>query len=255
MLTIRIAAAQSASVAGDIATNIETHCRFIDAAAHADVGLLVFPELSLSGYELAQLASCVLAPDDAVLAPIRQRAVQASMAVMVGASVAGVGGKPCIGAITFLPNGSYSIYRKQYLHPGEEVFAACGAEQTTCHSLGSLQYAVAICADTAHAQHAKRAAAAGASLYVAGVLVSEAGYVTDAGYLQSYAYQHGMGVLMANHGGPSGGYISAGKSAFWMPDGKLLVQAPCVGSYLVMASFDGFEWKGALREVGTSARA
>jgi predicted amidohydrolase len=40
---------------------------------------------------------------------------------------------------------------------------------------------------------------------------------------------------MANHGAPSGGYVTAGKSAFWGPDGALVAQAPGPGEYLVIA--------------------
>lgn len=49
---LRIAAAQSTSVAGDITANMLIHTRFINAAHQAGVALLVFPELSLCGYEL-----------------------------------------------------------------------------------------------------------------------------------------------------------------------------------------------------------
>ena len=52
---LRIAAAQSASVPLDIAANLLRHLDFIDAAAREQVELLVFPELSLSGYELPGL--------------------------------------------------------------------------------------------------------------------------------------------------------------------------------------------------------
>jgi hypothetical protein len=41
---------------------------------------------------------------------------------------------------------------------------------------------------------------------------------------------------MANHAGPSGPYVSAGRSAIWSADGTLLVEAPGPGSYLLMAT-------------------
>ena len=43
-------------------------------------------------------------------------------------------------------------------------------------------------------------------------------------------------VLMANHGGRSGAYQSAGRSAFWAPGGEPVVAAPGTGNTLVIAS-------------------
>src|SRR5262249_42743510 len=51
MSEFKIAAAQFASVRGDLAGNILTHAAAIAAAADQRVSVLVFPELSLIGYE------------------------------------------------------------------------------------------------------------------------------------------------------------------------------------------------------------
>lgn len=245
MPSIRIAAAQTISVAGDIAANVQTHTQFIAAAHQAQIDLLIFPELSLCGYELPLLQDCILLPNDSRLTAIRDMVVKTRMTVVVGAPVAnGAGMAPAIGAITFFADGRHSIYRKQHLHPGEERFASQGvAESRTDELLGSA-FSLAICADTTQASHAQGAAMAGASLYLAGVLVSEAGYAADTALLQHYASTLPMGVLMANHGGPSGGFVSAGKSAFWAPGGKLVVQAPGSGSVLVIAENHAGGWRG-----------
>ncbi len=62
-----IAAAQSSSIAGDLAGNIARHQRFMQMAAEHGVQLLVFPELSLTGYERGLAAQLALAPEAAVL--------------------------------------------------------------------------------------------------------------------------------------------------------------------------------------------
>ncbi|MBK7002716.1 MAG: carbon-nitrogen hydrolase family protein [Rhodoferax sp.] len=250
MPSIRIAGAQSISVAGDIAANVQTHTRFIAAAHHAQIDLLVFPELSLCGYELPLLQDCVLLPSDCRLAAIRDMVAKTKMTVVVGASVAnGVGMAPAIGAITFFADGRHFVYRKQHLHPGEERFASKGIAENRTDELRGRTFSLAICADTAHASHAQGAAMAGASLYLAGVLVSETGYAADSAMLQHYAATLGLGVLMANHGGPTGGYVSAGKSAFWSPGGKLVVQAPGVGRVLVVAENHMDSWRGEVISV------
>ena len=251
MSSIRIAGAQSISVAGNIAANVQMHLEFIAAARQAQVNLLVFPELSLCGYELSLLKKCLLHADDSRLSALRDMAVEAKMNVVVGAPVANDAGiAPAIGAFTFYPDRTYSIYRKQHLHPGEEIFASKGNAVSHNKEMLDRSYSLAICADTAHDTHSKNAAMSGASLYLAGVLVSEAGYAADSAKMQHYAASLGLGVLMANHGGPSGGYVSAGKSAFWAPGGKLVVQAPGTGNALVVASNDSDDWSGDLIFIG-----
>jgi len=251
---IRIAAAQASSVAGDLAANLQTHLRFIAAARAEGVQLLVFPELSLCGYELPLLRSCALAPDDARLAPLRTAAREAGMTVIVGAPLIDDGAaQPCIASITFAADGNTRTYRKQYLHDGEERHVQAGPRGAIAHALHGQRYVEAICADTTHAAHAQAAATAGASLYVAGVLISEAGYAADAALLRGYAETHLLGVLMANHGAPSGGYTVAGNSAFWAPGGALLCQAPGPGNYLVIAEEDG-GWRGHVAPLPAAAK-
>lgn len=252
MIATVIAAAQTISLPGDIEANVQEHLRFISAAHVAGVQMLVFPELSLTGYELPLLQRCLLDPGDEVLAPLRALVRQTGMVVTVGAPVAPVDGStntlPAIGAITYLPDGTHTVYRKVHLHPGEERYASAGTAGSGLLRLGADKVAQAVCADITHAQHPVQAASAGATLYLAGVLESEAGYLVDSAAMQRYAQQHAMGVLIANHGGPSGGYVSAGKSAFWAPGGDLVVAAPGAGPWLIIASrasgAEPGQWRG-----------
>jgi predicted amidohydrolase len=256
MTSIRIAAAQSTSVSGDIAANVLIHTCFITAAHQAGVDLLVFPELSLSGYELPQLRDCLVQPDDDCLAPIRELLRQTRMTVVVGAPLLRINtSAPSIAALTLFPDGTSSVYCKQHLHPGEEQYAAPGDMGSQCHEVRDTSYALAICADTTHPSHAQAAAATGAALYLAGVLVSEAGYAADSAQLAQYAQQFNIGVLMANHGGPSGGYVSAGKSAFWAPGGQQVVSTPGTGNFLLTADKRAGRWRGKVHKVDASSYA
>lgn len=237
-IALTIAAAQSMSTPLDVAANVREHLALVHAAAEHGVQWLVFPELSLSGYELAAMPRRVLHADHALLAPLRDAAARAGMAITVGAPVALGAGLPAIGAITLRPDGSHATYAKHHLHGSETAFATPGPAPVHLQALGPLKIASAICADTNHPTHAAQAAQAGATVYAAGILTSETGYAAEAPLWQSYARQHAMVVLIANHGGPSGGYVSAGRSGIWDRHGNLVVEAPGVGRYLVMASID-----------------
>ena len=233
--TLCIGAAQSASVALDVEANVARHLDFIDAAHAEGVQLLVFPELSLSGYELARMATCALTPDDAVLAPLRERATKYRMTVVAGAPIRFADSLPAIGAITFHGGGRSSVYRKRFLHPGEEHYVAPGTALSQVHEVRATKVALAVCFDTANQQHPHAAAMAGAEWYAAGSLISPGGYAKDAGQLIGYATLFGMGVLMANHAYASGGYQSAGRSAIWASGGELLAAAPGQGEMLIIA--------------------
>lgn len=51
-MTRSIAAAQTIPVRGDVDANLKQHVRLVRAAAAEQAQVLVFPELSLTGYEL-----------------------------------------------------------------------------------------------------------------------------------------------------------------------------------------------------------
>ncbi|MNG32490.1 hypothetical protein D3C84_1185140 [compost metagenome] len=55
-----------------------------------------------------------------------------------------------------------------------------------------------------------------------------------------------MVVLMANHGGATGGWESAGRSAVWAPDGSLIAAAPGTGNLMVVARRDADGWQGQI---------
>jgi predicted amidohydrolase len=239
-----IAAAQSASVPGDVEANVERHLRFVEAAHRAGASLLLFPELSLSGYEPALVSACALQPDDPRLAPLRAQAMACRMHLVVGAPLASGRARPFIGALLLRPDGTTATYAKHHLHPGEERFAVPGDAPGASHSISGETMALAICADASQPVHAEVAAASGASLYLAGSLISEAGYAADAAQLAQRAARHRFGVLLANHGAPSGGYACAGRSAFWAPGGECVAALPGLGAGLLLARRHAGAWSG-----------
>lgn len=243
---ICLAAAQTISTPGDLVANIERHCAFVHTAAAAGVNLLLFPELSLSGYEPDLLASCVIDPAGSALAPLRELAQRHGMTLVLGAPLASASKHPYIGAIVLFADGSNATYHKRHLHPGEERWACPGTVEAASFPLDNERFALAICADTSHTEHACAAAATGASLYLAGMLVSEQGYAADSATLQRHAANHGYGVLMANHGGPSGGYVSAGRSAFWNAAGQLVASTTGAGEQLLVLRGQNDNWSAEL---------
>ena len=246
MTPLIIAAAQSVSIAGDLAANIVWHQRFMQVAAEQGVQLLVFPELSLTGYERGLAAELAIAPDARVLQPLRDLAREVGVTAVVGMPIRLSEDSPVlIGALVLGADGSLGIYSKQHLHPGEEVAFAPGTGGPAL-TVGADTVALAVCADFSHPSHAAAAAQQGADLYAAGVLITENGYTPDTALLQGYASHHSMAVLMANHGGATGGWESAGRSAIWASDGSLIAAAPGTGNLMVVARRDAEGWQGQI---------
>ena len=246
MTPLIIAAAQSVSIAGDLAANIVWHQRFMQVAAEQGVQLLVFPELSLTGYERGLAAELAIAPDARVLQPLRDLAREVGVTAVVGMPIRLSEDSPVlIGALVLGADGSLGIYSKQHLHPGEEVAFAPGTGGPTL-TVGADTVALAVCADFSHPSHAAAAAQQGAGLYAAGVLITENGYAPDTALLQGYASHHSMAVLMANHGGATGGWESAGRSAIWASGGSLIAAAPGTGNLMVVARRDAEGWQGQI---------
>lgn len=245
---LRIAAAQSPSIPGDVAGNVQIHLAFVRVAASHGVQVLVFPELSLTGYEPPALAANLLHEEHAALTRLRQAARDHGMCLVAGGPAPAVvgGALPAIGAWVLGADGTAALYRKRHLHASEEGFASAGVEDAQVRLLAGEPMGMAICADITHAEHAGAAAKAGATLYAAGALVSRAGYGPESQMLQGYARDHGMGVLLANYSGPSGGYVSAGGSAFWEAGGRCVAVADGDAPCLVWAARGDSGWSGGV---------
>lgn len=240
---ICIAAAQSASLPGEVSANVATHLRFAEIAAAHGVQLLVFPELSLTGYELALAPEHVLHADDVALAPLRAFAEDSQMAIAVGAPVAGPHGELHIGAILFQPDGAAVTHTKVHVHWSEMPPFTAGPGGAP-YTIAGLAVGLAICADASHPEHAAKAASAGARLYAVSVFIEEDAHARKTALIEGYARQNGIPALMANYAGLTGGAPSSGKSAIWDEAGNVITLAPGNEEALVIATRRDGQWKG-----------
>jgi predicted amidohydrolase len=243
-----IAAAQSASLAGEVAQNVAHHLRFAAVAAGHGVQLLIFPELSLTGYELQIARSSAIQPDSAVLNPLRDLAMREKMIIVVGAPLPNDRDDLYIGAIALLPDGSVSTYAKQHVHQSEEHVFTSGPGGSALR-IGGATVELAICADATHPQHAANAAGRGADLYAVGAMIDDAGYARKVNLLGRYAEEHRMAVLLANYSGVTGGDASAGKSAIWAEDGAVVAASDGTEESLIIATKGDHGWTGRVLPV------
>jgi predicted amidohydrolase len=239
-----IAAAQSASERGDIGCNVGRHIILIESAAKNSVNLIFFPELSLTGYEPGLAESHAFIENDSRLDLLKQKSAEHNMIIIAGAPIR-LGSGLHIGSFIIYPDLHTEIYTKHYLHKGEEEYFTPGNLNPVI-KLNNEIISLAICADISNPEHPRLAASKGCTIYLVSSLITPSGYGKDAGLLCEYSKRFNMFASMANYGGDSGGYVSAGGSAVWKNDGELLSEFKGTGEGLVIASKENGDWKGAI---------
>ncbi|MGG5210742.1 carbon-nitrogen hydrolase family protein [Chryseobacterium sp. MIQD13] len=219
---MKIAAAQIKPIKGDITGNIENHKTLINLAINNKVNLIVFPELSITGYEPELAEQLSIYYEDPVLDIFQKMADENNITITVGMPTK-ADDKLLISSIIFQPGKKRSIYSKNNLFRTE----------TGIFSKGDLPYqldilqnkiSLAICYDLSDPIHSQQAYQAGSNIYTASVLNSVNGIDDDLIKLSDIAKKYNMHVLMANFTGESGGYKCAGKSSIWNNKGQLIAQ-------------------------------
>ena len=198
--------------------SVAEHLRFVRDATESGARLVVFPELSLTGYELTAARSEQLDPEDAALQPLADAASRENVHVIVGAPLASRGEKPRLASFLYTPD-AIVCYEKIHVHETERPYFDCGTDPCVVSADGA-RTGLAICADSGVPQHPADASALGAELYVSSVMEIDDGYEGHAGRLGEYARQFGMAVVMANHAGVTGACARPARARSGMSVGR-----------------------------------
>ena len=217
---LRIAVAQPPVVAYDVTANAEAHAAAVQTA---NARVVVFPELSLTGYELDAPA---IRADDPRLAPIAEACGHTGSLALAGAPVRGEDGRSHIGILAIGAAGARVAYRKMWLGTAEAEWFAPGTEPAVVEVEG-WRLGLAVCKDTGVPRHAADTAALGIDVYVAGLLEpTEAAAILEERALRVAANHHVWVAIASFAGSTGGGYDhAAGCSAIWNPDGALVTRA------------------------------
>lgn len=220
---MKIAIAQIEPVKGDIEQNLDHHLKFIAVSLEKKADLIMFPELSLTGYEPDLARELATTSYDGRLTPLQEMSDKNNIIIAVGLPTIN-GNDLFISMIVFQPGKERITYSKQYLYPtGKEVFTA---GNTSCVIPFDKDHIIApaICYELSNDKHVDDAYQMGATIYMASVLNSVSGVDADIEKLVKIAVTYRMPVFMSNYIGESGGYKCAGKSSIWNPAGELTAQ-------------------------------
>ncbi len=245
---VRIGLAQIDCRLGDVGANVEHHLRWISQARDQGVELLIFPELSLTGYRLLHLTSRVSLPASA---PELRRLAEAagSMAVVVGFVEESDRGVLHNTAALLTHERPHLLHRKLYLptyglFQEERFFRAGRRLDLAAFSWGKT--GILICEDLWHPELARRLAFAGSRL----LIVPSAGPGrVGAGELpanherwetltRATAMLNSCWILYCNRVGWEEGSFYAGSSHVVRPGGEVLDRAPVLDEHLLVADID-----------------
>lgn len=232
---MKIALVQYRPVTGDVARSIARHVEFIERAAAQRADLVVFPELSLTSYEPALARELAMDVADPRLDVFKSISDARGMVIGVGAPTRSPAGVH-ISLVLFRPGEPRAVYSKSWLHPDEDPFFV-PRQGITGFTRNGTRVALAICYELSVPEHAARAAAEGAGVYLASVAKHADGVVKAHARLAEIARTHRIPALMANCVGPMDNFIAAGGSAVWDAEGSVVERMDEAEEGIVL--FDG----------------
>lgn len=220
---VRVALVQYRAKKGDVSGNIEKHKRLSSAAAQSGANIIVFPELSLTGYEPHLLSMLALDSTSSAIKELSDTATFHKITIISGCPLISNQNKPYIGAVICHPDGSIDTYHKQYLHQGESEYCVAGNENYF-FVVNGVKLSLAICADFTESKHYHDAKAENVDAYLASALISKTGFSVDSERLSNVAKELGKPVFLSNFIGETGGWDTVGKCSVWDPRGELAAQ-------------------------------
>jgi predicted amidohydrolase len=228
---MKVCVAQVKPVKGDIPQNIENHKKLISLAVSCRAEIIVFPELSITGYEPELAKELATTAEDSRFDDFQE--ISDAQNVMIGIGVPLTSNEGItISMVIFHPHKARQTYSKKYIHADEEGFFISGSNDTVL--LGQTNIALAICYELSIPVHSLYAYENGGRIYLASVAKTAAGVEKAGKSLADIARKYSMIVLMANCIGHCDNFESGGKTAVWNADGVLAGQLNDVEEGILM---------------------
>lgn len=238
---LRVAAAQAASVSGDVVANVRTAMELVAAAADEGARVMVLPELFLTGYDPDGWSAgrSLCGADDERLLPLQEAAASRGVVVVAGGALpsGGSGSSYSLSLVVLGGERPQHAYDKQHLTDEEKVFFVPGDGGTSL-VVDGWELGLGVCFDGCFPEHAAAAAGDGARAY----LCPSAYYVGSEHrrdlYYAARALDNGIYVVFAGLTGRCGQRDFNGGSAVYDPEGRPLARVGDESPGLACADLD-----------------
>jgi len=219
---MKICLAQTKSIKGNIEGNISNHIEWIEKAVIQNADLIVFPELSLTGYEPKLAKELATNQNDLRLNEFQKISDKHLITIGIGLPTKSEFGV-LISMIIFQPKQQRLTYSKQKLHSDEKKYFIQGNEQIIITSNGK-RIVPAICYESLQLEHIKKACDLKANFYLSSVAKPQNGIEKALNYFPKIAKQYSIPIFMVNCIGFCDNFKSIGQTSIWDENGILIGQ-------------------------------
>lgn len=239
------AVAQIHSVRENYMQNIKKHLEFIKLAAQNRAKIVVFPEMSLTGYERELAKAQHFTKDDSRLECLAKAAIDFSIVIVAGGPLL-LDNHLFIASWIFTPGEGTQLYTKKYLHPGEEQYFEPGTKYDPSIVLDGKSFSFAICYDIERDEHVACASKNKSDAYAASIFYTPNGIEAGLNRLQKIAKENSLSVLMSNYVGEGWGLRAGGRSSVWSNSGELVISADTTSECIAVAENNDGVWSGRI---------
>ena len=219
---MKIALVQTKPVKGNIVFNMADHKRMIHLALRNGADLILFPELSITGYEPELAKELAIDYNDHLLNDFQSLSDNDNCVIAVGMPTKHSAGL-CISLIFFQPGQSRKLYSKKFLHADEEPFFIAGTQFPVINIRGQ-NISPAICYELSVPEHAATAHDSGGKIYLVSVAKTVSGMDQAIERLTTVSKEYSMTVVLANCVGHCDNADCGGHSSAWNNKGKIIGQ-------------------------------
>lgn len=220
--SMKICIAQFKSIKGDVQKNIQNHVLFIERAIELNGDLIIFPELSITGYEPCLAKELATSIDDPIFDLFQNLSDVHNLTIGIGMPIKAEDGIN-ISLLIFQAKEKKRSYSKQILHSDELPYFVCGYQQTYL-KLKNKKIALGICYETLQREHFLNAIENDTDIYIASVAKPQSGMKKAHSHFSKMANEFNTPILVSNAVGTCDNFLSFGQSAAWNKDGEILNQ-------------------------------
>lgn len=229
---MKICISQLSPLKGNVSANIDIHLATIRSAAALGIDIIIFPELSITGFEPALAKQLVQSPHSANFECFEELAEEHDISIGIGMPTESDTGLN-ISMLIFQPSKHRQVYSKSILHKDELPYFVCGESEPIIEVKGQ-KLGIGICYETLQKERFLQSVNLGAIAYIASVAKPQNGIHKANSLFESVSKQFGIPILMANSIGYCDNFLSGGQSAVWNKKGQIIGQLNDVSSGLLI---------------------